>query len=68
MMVQAPQVTFQWNYSLNRVQGRARRRSSALCVILQEVDHCLPDCPQLPVRSYKSKSGSQLWLQVYVPK
>lgn len=68
MMLYAPQAIFQWNYSLNRVQGWACRRPSALRVVLQEVNHCLPDCPQFPVRSYKSKSRSWLWLQVYVPQ
>lgn len=37
-------------------------------MVLQEINHCLPDCPQLPVRSYKSKSRSWLWLRVYVPQ
>lgn len=54
-------------YSLNRVQGWACRRPGALRMVLQEVDHCLPDCPQLPVSSYKSKSGSWLWQQVLYP-
>lgn len=67
-MLWVPQVTFQCNYSLNRVQGWACRRPGALSVVLQEVDHCLPDCPQFPVRSYTRKPGSWPWLQVPVPK
>lgn len=68
MMLWAPQAIFQCSYSLNRVQGWACRRPGALSVVLQEVDHCLPDRAQLPVRSYTRKPGSWLWLQVPVPK
>lgn len=62
------QATFQCSYSLNRVQGWACRRPGALSVVLQEVNHCLSDCPQLPVRSYTRKPGSWLWLHVPVLK
>lgn len=67
-MLRALQAIFQCSYSLNRVQGWACRRPGTLSVVLQEVDHCLSDCPQLPVRSYTRKSGSWLWLQVPVLK
>lgn len=62
------QAIFQCSYSLNRVQGWACRRPGAISVVLQEVNHCLSDCPQLPVRSYTRKPGSWLWLQVPVLK